>query len=43
MKRVTRRQFLGGTAAGIAGAAVSAHVGRRRAAAAPPPDTLRAD
>lgn len=41
MKRVTRRQFLGGTVAGVAGAAVTAHVGRGRAAAAPPPDTLR--
>jgi len=41
MKRVTRRQFLGGTAAGIAGAALTAHVDRGHASAAPPPDTLR--
>jgi peptide/nickel transport system substrate-binding protein len=41
MKRVTRRQFLGGTAAGIAGATLTAHAGRGRASAAAPPDTLR--
>jgi peptide/nickel transport system substrate-binding protein len=41
MKRVTRRQFLGGTAAGLAGAALTAHMGRGRAAAQGPADTLR--
>ena len=39
MKRITRRRFIGGTAAGIAGAAIAARAGR--AAAAAPPDTLR--
>jgi peptide/nickel transport system substrate-binding protein len=41
MKTVTRRQFLGRTVAGVAGAAVAVGAGRGGAAAAPPPDTLR--
>lgn len=38
---VSRRQFLGRTAAGVAGATFAMHTSRARAAAAPPADTLR--